>query len=465
MHSVIHDTPKPIDLVNPDMPDWLCEIVDKLIEKNPDDRFQSAEEVEDLLARHLAHVQQPESVQQPERVGSSRAARGEQPVAETAEQLATVSSPTRRATELLGLIGGLDVIMCLALFFGIAPGFRGRDIPSVVAISIVLGGLVGMVLLFLTLIGRRLTVDQALPRPIGILGGILALLPFGPVHILAIPVSIWIVRVFRRQSQLAGSSGASADAVMLPIRPAAKWPTLYLALTAIVLLFLALEADSGFLSRNWLNLTGHGTIVVDARDAGVHVSLNGNPQSVDENGKSRVSVIPGVYVIRSTNRGHMVAAYLHEIRRGNSLIQQINDAATDVAIIGPVSKEMPEGTARMELLKKYSQPLDPKASDFDFMNDGPPAAGGGRQVESGDRMRRVNVSGRVSENRPNTVELNSTARMRSIIEPAARRLVPTAVGAGCPSSGRSRCGRGRAICRVRRISTDILPGVRSFARA
>ena len=69
MHRIVHDTPRPIRELNPDIPDWLCEIVDKLLAKDPDDRFTSAEEVADLLGRHLAHLQQPDSVPLPARVG------------------------------------------------------------------------------------------------------------------------------------------------------------------------------------------------------------------------------------------------------------------------------------------------------------------------------------------------------------------------------------------------------------
>ncbi|MFT5093588.1 MAG: serine/threonine protein kinase [Porticoccaceae bacterium] len=70
MHRVVHDVPRPIAEVNEDIPDWLCGIVEKLLAKEADDRFDSAEEVEDLLSRHLAHLQQPTSVPQPERLGS-----------------------------------------------------------------------------------------------------------------------------------------------------------------------------------------------------------------------------------------------------------------------------------------------------------------------------------------------------------------------------------------------------------
>lgn len=71
MHCVVHDEPRPIREGNEDILGWLCEIVDKLLAKKADDRFASAEDVEDLLSRHLAHLQQPTNVCQPERPGSA----------------------------------------------------------------------------------------------------------------------------------------------------------------------------------------------------------------------------------------------------------------------------------------------------------------------------------------------------------------------------------------------------------
>jgi serine/threonine-protein kinase len=50
---------RPVRDINPDVPLWLAEIIEKLHAKNPADRFQTASEVADLLERHLAHVQQP----------------------------------------------------------------------------------------------------------------------------------------------------------------------------------------------------------------------------------------------------------------------------------------------------------------------------------------------------------------------------------------------------------------------
>ncbi len=59
LKRVCEDTPRPLPEINPNVPKWLCAIIDKLLAKEPAERFQSAAEVADLLGRHLAHVQQP----------------------------------------------------------------------------------------------------------------------------------------------------------------------------------------------------------------------------------------------------------------------------------------------------------------------------------------------------------------------------------------------------------------------
>lgn len=51
--------PRPIRQTNPEIPDWLCAIIQKLMAKDADDRFASAQEVAELLEKCVAHVQQP----------------------------------------------------------------------------------------------------------------------------------------------------------------------------------------------------------------------------------------------------------------------------------------------------------------------------------------------------------------------------------------------------------------------
>jgi serine/threonine-protein kinase len=52
--------PKPIGSLNPAVPPWCQGIIHKLHKKAPDQRFQSAAEVADLLEHCLAHVQRPD---------------------------------------------------------------------------------------------------------------------------------------------------------------------------------------------------------------------------------------------------------------------------------------------------------------------------------------------------------------------------------------------------------------------
>lgn len=59
LKRVCEEFPTPIRETNPELPDWLCAIVEGLHAKDPADRYQSANEVAKVLGRHLAHVQHP----------------------------------------------------------------------------------------------------------------------------------------------------------------------------------------------------------------------------------------------------------------------------------------------------------------------------------------------------------------------------------------------------------------------
>ena len=57
LRRVVEDTPRPLQEILPEIPDWLVAIVTKLLAKKPEDRFQSAKEVADLLARCQSELQ------------------------------------------------------------------------------------------------------------------------------------------------------------------------------------------------------------------------------------------------------------------------------------------------------------------------------------------------------------------------------------------------------------------------
>ncbi len=65
IHRIINDTPRPMPELNADVPAWLDAIVAKLHAKHAADRFHSAQEVADLLAQHLAHLEEPRRVPPP----------------------------------------------------------------------------------------------------------------------------------------------------------------------------------------------------------------------------------------------------------------------------------------------------------------------------------------------------------------------------------------------------------------
>ena len=70
LKRVCHDPARPIQELNADVPDWLCAIIMKLLAKKPEERFQSAKTVAELLEKWLAHVQQPMTVAKPPLVAS-----------------------------------------------------------------------------------------------------------------------------------------------------------------------------------------------------------------------------------------------------------------------------------------------------------------------------------------------------------------------------------------------------------
>jgi hypothetical protein len=59
LKRVCDDTPRPVQEVNADIPDWLASIVVRLHAKDPARRYQSAAEVAEEFGQHLARYQQP----------------------------------------------------------------------------------------------------------------------------------------------------------------------------------------------------------------------------------------------------------------------------------------------------------------------------------------------------------------------------------------------------------------------
>jgi hypothetical protein len=61
LKRVAEDTPRPIQEIIPEVPEWLCALIARLHAKKPEDRFASAQEVADLLAGFQTGSQPPVS--------------------------------------------------------------------------------------------------------------------------------------------------------------------------------------------------------------------------------------------------------------------------------------------------------------------------------------------------------------------------------------------------------------------
>ncbi len=72
LRHVTEDDPRPIQEINPAIPDYLVEVIERLHAKKPDDRFQSAAEVSLLLGEHLARLPQSTPVTTSRRVARLR---------------------------------------------------------------------------------------------------------------------------------------------------------------------------------------------------------------------------------------------------------------------------------------------------------------------------------------------------------------------------------------------------------
>jgi serine/threonine protein kinase/Leucine-rich repeat (LRR) protein len=102
LKRICEDTPRPIQQVNPDIPAWLSEIVDRLLAKSPVDRFQSAAEVAELLQQHLATLQ---------------AALTESQTALKAKLRTPLNPPKRWSSAVfaLGILAGVSILVWVAI--------------------------------------------------------------------------------------------------------------------------------------------------------------------------------------------------------------------------------------------------------------------------------------------------------------------------------------------------------------
>ena len=120
----ITDTdPRPIREINPDIPDWLCKIIQRLMAKHPADRYQTAAEVADLFDGCIAHLQQPTKINLPACVGTTSV---------TVPREHSTAAPDRNADISLGQTkrGKRGLIMMLSLVLSGAVGLLAMHVTN-----------------------------------------------------------------------------------------------------------------------------------------------------------------------------------------------------------------------------------------------------------------------------------------------------------------------------------------------
>ncbi|QDT05598.1 Serine/threonine-protein kinase PknB [Rubripirellula lacrimiformis] len=65
LNRIVNDQPRRLRSINADVPEWLEQIVTKLLAKSPDERFQNALQVAEVLQQWHAHLQTPDAVPEP----------------------------------------------------------------------------------------------------------------------------------------------------------------------------------------------------------------------------------------------------------------------------------------------------------------------------------------------------------------------------------------------------------------
>jgi uncharacterized protein (TIGR03067 family) len=386
MHRIVHDTPRPVREVNEEIPDRLCDIIDKLLAKNPEDRFESAEEVAELLGQHLAHLQQPDSVPMPDPVGTGRDSQG-RPAAWT------ISEAIRSTANLfVGIVVFAVVVLVVfvgtgattAVFFGPIGDVQKLLLSGLlVAVSLGTGWLVvrmmnrrskGQVLLQASHNEAQTSASDAandnqptrsfvrrVPIPTWI-----ALLLFGMVFVAAIVemagghdassrgngvlfyllgtgfVLVW--GACSLASQIIRGS-RPADASLPPTRG-----HIAAFFTAVILL-------QGVFIWHWAELSnkpdrdqlagfflGHGTITMTLDDPGIAVEFNGQPVEIAADGRVVLRAEwPGSFVVEIHRRNGTIGYSEFLIHSGMSarLGSGLFDGATRVSVTGPIRGAVP----------------------------------------------------------------------------------------------------------------------------
>jgi hypothetical protein len=167
LRRVVDETPRPIRESNPEVPAWLAGLIAKLHAKKPEDRFQSAREVADLLRERLAQVQRggvtavagaPEAAPPASAEPVDRAGQRERLFERATEHLRLKAWSAARVAEALVPL----LVMGVSVFVTILGIMLLATDNTAVLLPIGLAGLAGGLVALVTLIRKRMKrIDEA----------------------------------------------------------------------------------------------------------------------------------------------------------------------------------------------------------------------------------------------------------------------------------------------------------------
>jgi serine/threonine protein kinase len=215
LKRVCDDPPRPIREVNPDVPEWLAALIDRLLAKAPADRPASAQEVADLLGQYLLQVQQPKFDAAKAHIPPP-AVKVEAPSEQLLAPLAPISDSVRRrinwmayallAVIALSPVGAISIVAIAATVFapGLPPGY------PILACILVLSFPIPLITALLVL--RRASYRVLMT------GTLLTLFTAALFNPVSMGLVIWVLVQLQRDDVRAALAGAKrSDALPIPL--------------------------------------------------------------------------------------------------------------------------------------------------------------------------------------------------------------------------------------------------------
>src|SRR5262245_33575598 len=325
LKRVIDAVPRPIREVNNEVPHWLCDIIARLHAKKPEDRFQTAKEVAELLGERLADVQAgrqayrarsaSEGVAGAEALQSpGEASRSHESDAELAKLQRALRGPAIGLTA-TGLLNWL-AFFAIVIVWGLVPEARP---PAAVIVAVLVIVPMGST----PLLWGAATLYHRGSRRWGMAPALIALC-VGPGYVIGWPVGIWTLAVVRRRDL---SAAFGADRGMVPAADNAAWsvprpdsPGRHIVLVAALLLF---ACGPGLIFIFWLqprvSSSDNGTFEATWIDPTLVVTLSpkdGAPIFLKRN--VAISVAPGEYSFRALKEDEGVFGRRIQIEAGKT---------------------------------------------------------------------------------------------------------------------------------------------------